>query len=205
MRKHHYLPLLLGLVCLMGTHFIQGQKVEITPQYGYQIGAKLNYNGGYIKLKSSDQYGLTFGVNVADDVSVEFMWARQNTSVNVKDVIYYPQETEVTEATIDHYQIGAIHMFGYSDAKPFVGLSAGWSNFNPEEEDYFSNTNFTLGLTGGLKYFFNKRVGLRLQAQLLMPVNWGGIYVGGGGSGVTVGGSILQLNFSGGLIIGLGS
>lgn len=205
MRKHHYLPLLLGLACLMGTHFIQGQKVEITPQYGYQIGAKLNYNGGYIKLKSSDQYGLTFGVNVADDVSVEFMWARQNTSVNVKDVVYYPQETEVTEATIDHYQIGAIHMFGYSDAKPFVGLSAGWSNFNPEEEDYFSNTNFTLGLTGGLKYFFNKRVGLRLQAQLLMPVNWGGIYVGGGGSGVTVGGSILQLNFSGGLIIGLGS
>jgi hypothetical protein len=205
MKKHHFLSLLLGLVCLMGTHLIHGQKVEITPQYGYQIGAKLNYNGGYIKLKSSDQYGLTFGVNVADDISVEFMWARQNTSVNVKDVVFYPQETEITDATIDHYQIGAIHMFGYSDAKPFVGLSAGWSNFDPEEEDYFSNTNFTLGLTGGLKYFFNKRVGLRLQAQLLMPVNWGGIYVGGGGSGVTVGGSILQLNFSGGLIIGLGS
>ena len=38
-----------------------------------------------------------------------------------------------------------------------------------------------------------------------MPVGWGGIYIGGDGTGVTAGGSILQLNFSGGLIIGLGN
>lgn len=197
---------LLFLFCaiLMTSYSLEAQKVEITPQYGYQVGAKYNYYGGYVKMKSSDQYGLTFGINATDDISVEFMWAQQNSVLTVKDAIYYPQETDLSDMVVNHYQIGAIHMFGYSDARPFAGLSAGWSTFNPEENRYDSTTTFTLGLTGGLKYFFTKRLGLRLQGQLLMPVSWGGVYVGGGGGGVTAGGSVLQLNFSAGLIIGLG-
>ncbi|WKK64643.1 outer membrane beta-barrel protein [Lutimonas zeaxanthinifaciens] len=183
---------------------MHAQKVEITPQFGYQVGAKYNYYGGYVKLKSSEQYGLTFGINATDDITVEFMWAQQNSKVSIKDFQFYPQETELTDVVVNHYQIGGIHMFGYSDARPFAGLSAGWSTFNPEDNRYDGTTTFTLGLTGGLKYFFTDRIGLRLQAQLLMPVSWGGVYIGGGGGGVTTGGSILQLNFSGGLIIGLG-
>ena len=181
------------------------QKVEITPQYGYQVGSKYNYYGGYLKFHGSDQYGLTFGINATDDVTIEFMWAQQNSKVSVKDAIYYPQETEVTDMQANHYQLGGIHMFGYSDARPFAGISAGWSTWSPEDSVFGSNTTFTLGLTGGLKYFFSDRIGLRLQGQLLMPINWGGFYGGTGGGGVTVGGSILQLNFSGGLIIGLGN
>jgi len=186
-------------------HYSYAQKVEITPQYGYQVGAKYNYYGGYLKLKSSDQYGLTFGINATDDISVEFMWAQQNTDIRIKDFQFYPQETKLTDVVVNHYQIGAIHMFGYSDARPFAGLSAGWSTFNPELDRYDGTTTFTLGISGGLKYFFTDRIGIRIQSQLLMPVSWGGVYVGGGGSGVTAGGSILQLNFSGGLIIGLGN
>ena len=180
------------------------QKVEITPQYGYQVGSKYNYYGGYLKFHGSDQYGLTFGINASDDVTIEFMWAQQNSKVSVKDAIFYPQETEISDIQANHYQLGAIHMFGYSDARPFAGLSAGWSTWNPEDSLFDSHTTFTLGITGGLKYFFSDRIGLRIQTQLLMPINYGGFYAGGGGSGVAVSGSILQLNFSGGLIIGLG-
>ena len=196
--------LLILSAALLISFTMEAQKVEITPQYGYQIGAKYNYYGGYVKMKSSDQYGLTFGINATDDVTVEFMWAQQNSVLTVKDAVFYPQETDLSDMVVNHYQIGAIHMFGYSDARPFAGLSAGWSTFNPEEARYDSTTTFTLGITGGFKYFFTKRVGLRIQTQLLMPISWGGVYVGGGGGGVTAGGSILQLNFSGGLIIGLG-
>lgn len=195
--------LFIGITVLLSVE-AYAQKVEITPQYGYQVGSKYNYNGGYLKFHGSDQYGLTFGINATDDVTVEFMWAQQNSKVSIKDVIFYPIEEEVTEMQANHYQLGAIHMFGYSDARPFAGLSAGWSTWNPEEDLFDSHTTFTLGITGGLKYFFTDRIGLRLQTQLLMPINWGGFYVGGGGGGVTVGGSVLQLNFSGGLIIGLG-
>jgi hypothetical protein len=197
--------LLITVILLAVTHSIYAQKIEITPQYGYQVGAKYNYYGGYLKLKSSDQYGLTFGVNATDDITVEFMWAQQNTNIRIKDFQFAPQETDLTDVVVNHYQIGAMHMFGYSEARPFIGLSAGWSTFNPEMEIYNGTTTFTLGVSGGLKYFFTDRIGIRIQSQLLMPVSWGGVYVGGGGGGVTAGGSILQLNFSGGLIIGLGN
>lgn len=198
----HILFVLAISMALIQTSY--SQKVEITPQYGYQVGAKYNYYGGYLKLKSSDQYGLTFGINATDDITVEFMWAQQNTDIRIKDFQFAPQETELTDVVVNHYQIGAIHMFGYSEARPFIGLSAGWSTFNPDMGIYDSTTTFTLGVSGGLKYFFTDRIGIRIQSQLLMPVSWGGVYVGGGGGGVTAGGSILQLNFSGGLIIGLG-
>jgi hypothetical protein len=197
--------LLVFTICMVLTNMTWAQKVEITPQYGYQVGAKYNYYGGYVKLKGSDQYGLTFGINATDEITVEFMWAQQNSKVSVQDFQFYPRETELTDVVVNHYQIGAVHMFGYSEARPFVGLSAGWSTFDPDMNIYNGTTTFTLGVSGGLKYFFTDRIGIRIQSQLLMPVSWGGVYVGGGGTGVTAGGSILQLNFSGGLIIGLGN
>jgi hypothetical protein len=181
----------------------QAQKFEITPQYGYQVGAKWNYYGGYVKLKSSDQYGLTANITLSDNLEGEFFWAQQNSSVAVKDVIFYPVEEEVTDATVDHFQLGVIHMFGYSEARPFVGMSAGWSTFSPDEPEYNTTTSFSFGFTGGLKYFFSDHVGIRLQGQLLVPVQWGGVYLGTGGGGVYTGGSILQLNFSGGLIVAI--
>ena len=196
--------LFIAVILLTVTHSFYAQKVEITPQYGYQVGAKYNYYGGYLKLKDSDQYGVTIGVNPNDDISVEFMWAQQNTSMSIKDYIRFPQETELSDIVVNHYQIGAIHMFGYSDARPYAGLSMGWSTWNPEKERYNSTTTFTMGISGGLKYFFTDHIGIRLQSQLLMPVSWGGVYIGNGGGGVTTGGSVLQLNFSGGIIIGLG-
>ncbi len=199
--KHIFIVMAIALAL---TQTISAQKVEITPQYGYQVGAKYNYYGGYVKLKSADQYGLTFGVNATDDITVEFMWAQQNSNIRIKDFQFYPRETALTDVVVNHYQIGAIHMFGYSEARPFLGLSAGWSTFNPDIDLYDSTTTFTLGLSGGLKYFFTDRIGIRIQSQLLMPVSWGGVYISSGGGGVSAGGSILQLNFSGGLIIGLG-
>ena len=196
--------LLFGLFFVLAfTLESHAQKFEITPQYGYQVGSKWNYYGGYVKLKSSDQYGLTANLSLTDDIQGEFYWAQQNSSVAVKDVVFYPVEEEVTDVTVDHFQFGVIHMFGYSEARPFVGLSAGWSTFSPDEPEYNTTTSFSFGFSGGLKYYFTDHIGIRLQGQLLVPVQWGGVYLGTGGGGVYTGGSILQLNFSGGLIIAI--
>lgn len=182
---------------------VYGQKFEITPQYGYQVGSKWNYYGGYVKLQSSDHYGVSLGLNVNDNLQVEFFWAQQNSTVSVKDIVFYPIEQDVTDAQVDHFQFGIVHNFGFRETMPFVGMSAGWSTISPERRIYSSSTSFSLGFTGGLKHFFTDRIGIRLQGQLLMPVQWGGVYIGTGGTGVTTGGSILQLNFSGGLIIAI--
>ena len=180
-----------------------GQKFEITPQYGYQVGSKWNYYGGYVKMKSSDQFGVTLNAALGNDLQAEFAWTQQNTTVAIKDVVFFPREEDVTDVQVNHYQFGIIHTFGYSDVVPFFGMSAGWSTFNPEERIYDSNTKFSFGVSGGIKYFFTDHVGLRMQAQFLMPVQWGGVYIGTGGSGVSAGGALLIFNFSGGLVIAI--
>jgi len=193
----------LGLLLFLTSFFINAQKIEITPQYGYQVGAKYSYRGGYIKMPSSDQFGFTISTEVSSDISAEFFWVQQNSTIRIKDILFYPRETEVTNIRVNHYQFGAIHKFGSGKAIPFAGMSAGLSTFNPED-GFSSSTKFSFGATGGVKYFFSDRIGFRLQAQLLIPIEWGGVYFGTGGSGVSVGGSLVQLNFSGGLIFAFG-
>jgi hypothetical protein len=76
-----------------------------------------------------------------------------------------------------------------------------------------SNTWFTAGLGGGLRYYLNDRIGIRLQARLLLPMQFGGvgfgcgIGTGGGGcgAGVSTYTNIIQGDFTGGVVLKLGS
>ena len=85
---------------------------------------------------------------------------------------------------------------------PFGADEASGSEYRPILQP--KSTKFEFGFTGGAKYFFTDRIGIRLQAQLLIPIEWGGVYYSSGGSVFTTGGSLLQLNFTGGLIVRLG-
>jgi len=195
---------LIFLLAAVGTLTVNAQKLEITPQYGYQVGSKYNFYLGYYKLKASDQYGVTLDFSLRNDFQLEFSWIQQQTSVGVQNV-EYPVEQEVSDITVNHFQFGAIRTFGYSDLIPYAGLSMGWSTFDPDRRNYGSNSTFTVGVNGGVKYFFSDHVGVRLQSQLLFPIEWGGIYLSTGGGGISAGGTLVQLNFSGGLIIALGT
>ena len=190
---------ILTIICTVNSF---SQQIEITPQYGYQLGSKYSYNTGHIKITDSDQYGVTVGLNI-EDITMEFTWTQQNSAIKRKQA-NLPTESHLTDVTINHYQFGVIYAVGDTPVIPFVGVSAGWVNSNPDDNQYNSNSKFEMGVTGGMKYFFSDRVGIRLQTQLLVPINWGGVYIGSGGSGVSAGGTILQLNFSGGLIFALG-
>ncbi len=195
---------LIFLLAAVGTLTVNAQKLEITPQYGYQVGSKYNFYLGYYKLKASDQYGVTLDFSLRNDFQLEFSWIQQQSSVGVQNV-EYPVEQEVSDIIVNHFQFGAIRTFGYSDLIPYAGLSMGWSTFDPDRRNYGSNSTFTVGVNGGVKYFFSDHVGVRLQSQLLFPIEWGGIYLSTGGGGISAGGTLVQLNFSGGLIIALGT
>ncbi len=181
-------------------------QLEITPQAGYQIGSKYSYNGGYIKLAGSEQFGVTLDFDINDNgAQVEVMYAYQNAELRVQDYIFYPFETFITDVVTHHVQFGFIQNFNYDEKlRPYAGLSGGFTIFDPVDSFYASRTKFAFGVTGGVKYFFTDRIGIRMQAQLLMPIEWGGVYYTGGGGVITTGGTLVQLNFTGGLIFRLG-
>ncbi len=181
-------------------------QLEITPQAGYQIGSKYSYNGGFIKLADSEQFGVTLNLDINDmGGQVEVMYAYQNAELRVQDFFFYPFETFITDVVAHHVQFGFIQNFNEDKAlRPFAGLSGGFTIFDPTDSLFESRTKFAFGLTGGVKYFFTERIGIRMQAQLLMPIEWGGVYYTNGGGVVTTGGTLVQLNFTGGLIFRLG-
>ncbi len=209
--KKNLLLTVLGLFIAASTY----AQIEITPQAGYQIGSKYSYYDGYMKLKASAHYGVTvdFDINPVGG-QVEVIYAFQHADLNIKDYFAFPQETYITTFAVHHIQVGFIQNFKYDEPlRPYAGMSAGIAIFNPEyiESNGFrpgfdpsSTTKFEFGFTGGVKYFFTDNIGIRMQAQLLIPIEWGGVYYGNGGGVYTSGGSLLQLNFTGGLIFRLG-
>ena len=187
-------------------------QIEITPQAGYQVGSKYNFYDGYMKLKASGSYGVTvdFDINPLGG-QIEFMYAFQNADLNIKPN-RFSSEIFITKFNVHHLQVGFLQNFNDDeDLVPFGGMSVGMAIFSPQNiesvdlgYDSENRTKFEFGFTGGAKYFFTDRIGIRLQAQLLIPIEWGGVYYSNGGSVYTSGGSLLQLNFTGGLIVRLG-
>jgi hypothetical protein len=109
-----------------------------------------------------------------------------------------------------HYaMIGANRLFPTSDAMTFfAGMKMGTGTLAFPDGEYRNITKFSLGLQGGMKYFATERIGIRLQANLMMPVLAAGgslWWSPGGGTavGVSTFSPIVQFGFTGGIIFRL--
>ncbi len=192
------------------------QTIEITPSYGFQFGTKLDYGINYIQIDDSDQYGLTIGYELDSDLMAELTYFRHTTQLNIRDVILSPIETKLTDLNIDWFLLGASKYFGDNKLKPFIGGGLGWVFFTPKNENFDlinrgldNQTRFTFSFKTGVNAMITDVVGVNLQFNLLLPIAWGGVYVGGGpggvSGGVAVSSSTLIASFSGGLVFKLGS
>ena len=63
--------------------------------------------------------------------------------------------------------MGAIYAFSSGRVRPFFGGTAGATRLSPDAPGLDSDTNFSVGLAGGVKLFLTKHVGLRLEARVL--------------------------------------
>lgn len=95
---------------------------------------------------------------------------------------------------------------------PYGLFSLGDSRFSPEEssQDYW---RFAINAGLGIKYFITDKVGIRLQTRILMPLYFQGVGFGcsigtggsGCGTGIGIGSEILQADFTGGVVLKIGS
>lgn len=191
------------------------QSIEITPSYGYQLGTKLNYGSNYLRFDDGSQFGLVLGIETVNELMAEITYIRQSSNLNIRDVVISPQESFVADLNADWFQVGAIQYFQDDVVRPFAGGGLGLVVFSPQNEnlDILSRpidnqTVFSFHFKGGVNIMFSEVVGLNLQAALLLPVNWGGIFVGAGpggpSGGVSISSTTLIGAFSGGLVFKFG-
>ena len=170
--------------------------IEVTPTAGWQWGGTLDYSaGGDVHANAALNYGGAIGAMIRPGEWYEVSYSYQATdligrppaapSFKVFDLdTHYIQiaggRNLMPTATgrAYPYVIGGLGMTIFSPGTPTVALS-------PD-----THTLFSASLGGGVRVTVNQRVDLRLQARLLLPMNFteGSFYFGSGGGAVSVSG-----------------
>jgi hypothetical protein len=202
--------LTLLLAVLIGLSFIlNAQMVEVTPFGGYVFGSTLQGDYGDVYINDNAQYGGMISIAVSRVMDVDLIYNRSDTKaeINYYSSGMYTKSTDIP-LSINYMQVGFTKNFRVNPTlSPFLGFNLGACLWAPKE-DYSDAWFFSVGMIGGAKIYFAKRLGLRLQAQGYIPVQGTGFYMfagtGGASSGVSVYSTCFQFGFTGGLIFRLG-
>ncbi len=200
--------LILMLSLLSNSVFAQ---LSITPYSGYTFADKTPISGGNARIGDGHTYGIYLSYGLSENYEIEMQYSRQDNKVsanyrytNILGGISYENISE--PASVNYIMIGTNKLIPANEKVTlFTGIKLGVSIISSKNDYFDSITKFAANINGGMKYFFNDKIGLRLQADLGMPmVNLGGSFWWSPKSGVDVGVSgyspFLQFGFKGGLI-----
>jgi len=176
-----------------------------------------------IKVSDEGNYGATIGYRLRDDMQVDFEWNHTSNTATFRpyDFSGFPSGDPVNvRLTTNYYMLGFNYLVpGNEPLMPYGLLNLGLMTSSSESYDDGSSivpsnseTWFTAGLGGGFRYYLSDNIGIKLQARLLLPMQFSsigfgcGIGTGGGGcgAGVNTYTSIIQGDFTGGIVLRLG-
>ena len=202
--------LVIGLAL---TNYNALAQIEINAYGGWVPAANTmySYNGYRLRIDGAANYGIGLGYVTPYGIVAELSYMRFSSEISqnggIQDIV------ERQPINVEYYQLGVQKPFQDSETfVPYGLFSLGAARYNPTEqtEDFW---RFAINLGLGLKYYFTETVGIKVQARLLMPLYFGGAGLGCGvgtggascGGGVGMGSEILQADFTGGVVLRLGS
>jgi opacity protein-like surface antigen len=154
--------------------YSQSRNIEITGFGGGRFGGQIDLPNSlgpydYLRIDNNDDYGVMGDVDLFGPLQAEFMWSRQPTTLEGHDPLsgYFSSAGNVT---LNNFQWSLIYQLGDSSSRlrPYFGGGIGFTHWGagPNVVLPFSNTvGFNLG--GGVKYYFVKHIGARLDFRWL--------------------------------------
>lgn len=145
---------------------------DFTPLFGYRTTTSLPLDSAVqgdnakVVFDSDPTYGFAAGMRFHDEDVIEFRWARQDSHAHVEDSNLIRLRQRIT---LDQFHGDFTHEYILDDwpkwARPFVMGSVGATHVSGRLNTSF--TRFSFGLGGGVKFFFGKHFGFRMQAEWL--------------------------------------
>lgn len=199
----------LSIIFLLSVFAVQTkaqQKPELFGLAGYLTNGHVTVAQGELKFEDNVSYSLGVDVPVDRNMQAEISWSMSPSKATLDQ--YLGNTIQLTDVYIHTFQAGAlIEPNKQQKARPFGLISLGASLFSPSDSKYSDKWLFSFALGAGLKVDLSKKVGIRLQARLIVPMQFAGtsIWFGTGGGGVSVGAysTIAQGDFTGGLYVRL--
>lgn len=191
------------------------QSIELTPFYGYTLNGKIKTYYGDYNVADAPSYGVLLSVELGGGSFLELMYNRNDTKFTYNRVGY--SRATIGLAT-EYYHIGIEKQVEVNEkVHPFGAFTLGATRFHPKDSHDWNGSGvtslsdawrFSTTFGGGVKIYLSERIGLRLQARLLLPMEFNGMFIGIGSGGSSAGASfrvpIVSGDFTAGLILRLG-
>ncbi len=175
--------------------------IELAGLYGWQFGGSLGAAAGEVSIKDSDSWGVELDISVPGEIQAVMLYYRQDSRLELQENMT-GSKSALFDMSVNYFQVGGMKGVREGNIMPFGLFTLGATLFDPKGSDIDSEWLFSVNLGLGVKIYASERVGLRLQANLLLPIQWagGGLWCSSG-SGCSVsmsGGSAILQGFAGG-------
>jgi hypothetical protein len=187
------------------------QDMEVGGSIGYMMSGGLNLIEGDADITNNISYGGFTHFIVTDDVAVEILYLRKDTKVNYSNFLLNIKDSY--GLSVEYYHVGGVKTFGESDIiRPFASFSMGLTRYHLKEKvgivSYDDAFRYSIAPSLGLKYYLSDRLGLKVQARLLMPLSFNGYGLywstsGGTSTAFSLTVPVWQGDFSGGIFLRL--
>jgi len=151
--------------------------IEITAFGGYTFASKMNVleeNGSNTlynaKFSGNAQYGLEIGIGLSKNLDVTIQYRRVNTIVDINT----PKRKDAGSLSMNqnYLLLGLDYNIRVSKViSPYAGIRLGALNITPVDNYFRDVWYFAAGIQVGSKFYLSKRVGLRVQADLLYQIH----------------------------------
>lgn len=212
-----YLKRKLSALLIFCSVVLSAQNIELSPFVGYMVNGNLKTYYDNYTVDNSASYGAMLSVKTTETTFAELTYIRSDSYFRYTGLSVSPKSIPIS---VEYYHIGTVKQLPVSElVMPFAAISLGATRFHPKEGydwdgDGISTTlndgwRFSATLAAGVKIALNQRIALRTQARLLLPMEFDGLFLGIGSGGVSSGASfrvpLLSADFTGGIVIRLGS
>jgi hypothetical protein len=178
-----------------GSAEVKAQRFELTPFIGYETRSTVFTSLGYLYIGDGMDYGGSLDIRLGDYRFAEISYSHMMTHLNVDEGY---NERYLCDLGINYYSIGILQETRpLSRITPYGLFSLGWVNYNPQSDDYSGENKMHFSFAGGIKIKASERIGLRLQARLLMPVFYAGANFNSGTGGTSMNVSATSVAFQG--------
>ena len=108
------------------------REIALTPFYGYQFGGRASTYNGEVRIKDSENYGVTLDVPYTGTTTIQLLYIYQGTSLQRTD-----NTTGVTEDLFDlsvqYFHLGGTAEVAKGTTTSFVSGSLGATYFDPDK------------------------------------------------------------------------
>jgi len=199
---------ILLLVLLISMTIIgKAQKIQLIPFAGYTFGDKFNFDQGTARIGDGFTYGGTLSLVDRELSALELTYSRQNADASAYSEYHNINVNE--PVSINYILLGGSKLWPLSERFIlFAGMGMGVGIIGSKADTFSTLTKFAVGANGGVKYYFNRKIGVRLQSNLNFPFT----KVGGTlwwdtenntQAGATSVVPFIQFGFTGGLVFNL--